>query len=323
MADPAPKDAVQNAQPHLRHLQKAMQAVIKGKPAVIDHVLTCLLAGGHVLIEDLPGVGKTTLAYALARSVDCAFSRIQFTSDLLPSDVTGVSIYDESSQSFSFKPGPIFANIVLADEINRATPKTQSALLEVMDRAHVTVDGLSHPVGSPFMVFATQNPIDDEGTFPLPESQLDRFLMRLHMGYPSFEYEMQILRAAHHTYDDIAVETALPRDELRGLQALCQRIYVEDTVLDYILRLVAATRTNPDFRAGISVRGSLALRQAAQARALLNGRAFVIPQDVAELVPAVFVHRLILARPEPDSLSERRGVATRLETLLGSVPPPS
>src|SRR5471032_266608 len=196
---------VNEAKQGLDRLRESMRQSIKGKDDIIDQVLVCLVAGGHLLIEDLPGVGKTTLAYSLARSMDCAFSRIQFTSDLLPSDVTGVAIYDETVKEFVFKKGPVFANVVLADEINRATPKTQSALLEVMDRGKVTVDGEAHAVGIPFMVVATQNPVDYEGTFPLPQSQMDRFLMRLQMGYPQPGDELEILRAPRLGYDAIAL----------------------------------------------------------------------------------------------------------------------
>jgi MoxR-like ATPase len=306
----------------LDRLRTNMRLTIRGKDDVIDQVLVCLVAGGHLLIEDLPGVGKTTLAYSLARSMDCVFSRIQFTSDLLPGDVTGVAIYDETVKEFVFKKGPVFANVVLADEINRATPKTQSALLEVMDRARVTVDGEAHAVGSPFMVFATQNPVDYEGTFPLPESQMDRFLMRLRMGYPEPNDEREILRHARGGYDAIALNPVVTRREILALQALAQQVFVEDSVLDFILRIVAATRTEAEFRTGVSVRGGVALRTAAQARALLQQRDFVLPEDVAELVGAVFTHRLALARQTSDALEERRTVTAALKRIVGSIPTP-
>src|SRR5437764_5077843 len=215
----------------LERLRVNMRVTIKGKDDLIEQVLTCLVAGGHLLIEDLPGVGKTTLAYSLARSMDCAFSRIQFTSDLLPSDVTGVAIYDETTKEFVFKRGPVFASVVLADEINRATPKTQSALLEVMDRARVTIDGEPHAVGAPFMVFATQNPVDYEGTFPLPESQMDRFLMRLQMGYPQLADELDILRTHRGGYDAIALNPVVTRGDVLKLQSLVHQVFVEDSVL--------------------------------------------------------------------------------------------
>jgi MoxR-like ATPase len=306
----------------LDRVRANMRRTIKGKDDVIDQVLTCLVAGGHALVEDMPGVGKTTLAYALARSMDSAFSRIQFTSDLLPTDVTGVAIYDETVREFVFKKGPVFANIVLADEINRATPKTQSALLEVMDRAKVTVDGAPHAVGAPFMVFATQNPVDYEGTFPLPESQMDRFLMRLHMGYPQSADELDILRTARTAYDAIELNPVVTREDVLRLQTLATQVFVEDSVLEFLLKIVAATRTEAEFKAGISVRGGLALKRAAQARALLRGRDFVMPDDVTELVAPVFAHRLALVRPGSDSLEERRMVTGVLKRTLATLPPP-
>jgi MoxR-like ATPase len=322
MSDFVPAGKISEAKQVLDRIRANMRVTIKGKDDIIDQVLVCLVAGGHILIEDLPGVGKTTLAYSLARSVDCAFSRIQFTSDLLPSDVTGVAIYDETVKEFVFKKGPVFANVVLADEINRATPKTQSALLEVMDRARVTIDGEPHAVGSPFMVFATQNPVDYEGTFPLPESQMDRFLMRLRMGYPEAADELEILRTARGGYDAIALNPVATRSEILGLQSMAHQIFVEESVLDYVLRIVAATRTEAEFRAGVSVRGGVALRSAAQARALVRGRDFVLPEDVAELVGSIFAHRLALARQTSDALEERRAVTAALKRIVGSIPSP-
>jgi MoxR-like ATPase len=322
MSDFVQSSQLVDAKQALDRLRTNMRVSIRGKDDVIDQVLVCLVSGGHLLIEDLPGVGKTTLAYSLARSMDCVFSRIQFTSDLLPSDVTGVAIYDETVKEFVFKKGPVFANVVLADEINRATPKTQSALLEVMDRARVTVDGEAHPVGSPFMVFATQNPVDYEGTFPLPESQMDRFLMRLRMGYPEASDEREILRTARGGYDAIALNPVVTRIDILGLQALAQQVFVEDTVLDFILRIVSATRTEAEFRTGVSVRGGVALRTAAQARALVHNRDFVLPEDVTELVAPVFTHRLALARQTSDALEERRAVTAILKRIVASVPVP-
>jgi MoxR-like ATPase len=307
----------------LERLRANMRGSIRGKDEVIEQVVICLVAGGHLLIEDLPGVGKTTLAYSLARSMDCAFSRIQFTSDLLPSDVTGVAIYDETVKEFVFKKGPVFANVVLADEINRATPKTQSALLEVMDRARVTIDGEAHAVGAPFMVFATQNPVDYEGTFPLPESQMDRFLMRLRMGYPEAADELEILRTAHTAYDAITLNPVITRRDVLGLQALARQVFVEESVLDFILRIVAATRTESEFRSGVSVRGGLALRGAAQARALLRRRDFVMPEDVVEMVAPVLGHRLAVARQTSDALEERRAVEAVLKRILAAIPAPA
>jgi MoxR-like ATPase len=306
----------------LERLHASICKTIKGKAEVVEQVLVGLAAGGHLLIEDLPGLGKTTLAYALARSMDCSFSRIQFTSDLLPSDVTGVSIYDERLREFVFKKGPVFANIVLADEINRATPKTQSALLEVMDRARVTIDGEAHSAGSPFMVLATQNPVDYEGTFPLPESQMDRFLLRLHIGYPGNKDEMEILRSSFLGYDSILLDPVATRGEVIQMQSLVPQIYIEESVLDYILKVVSATRAEATFKAGVSVRGALSLKLAAQARALLKGRDFVMPEDVLVEAPSVLVHRLALARSAGDALEERRQVAADLRRIMASIPSP-
>ena len=314
---------ITEAKQALERLRANMRLTIRGKDDVVEQVLVCLVAGGKLLIEDLPGVGKTTLAYSLARSMDCAFSRIQFTSDLLPSDVTGVAIYDETVKEFIFKKGPVFANIVLADEINRATPKTQSALLEVMDRARVTVDGEAHAVGAPFMVFATQNPVDYEGTFPLPESQMDRFLMRLPMGYPQAPDELEILRTHRGGYDAIALNPVLTRGDVLKLQTLAHQVFIEDSVLEYVLKIVAATRTESEFRAGVSVRGGLALRTAAQARALVFGRDFLLPDDVTELVVPILAHRLGLARQTSDALEERRAVGAALRRIVASIPAPA
>ncbi len=313
---------VTEARRMLERLKAGMRQAVKGKDDVIERVLICFAAGGHLLIEDLPGLGKTTLAYSLARSMDCSFSRLQFTSDLLPSDVTGVAIYDEHVREFVFKPGPIFANIVLADEINRATPKTQSALLEVMDRAKVTVDGEAHAVGAPFMVLATQNPVDYEGTFPLPESQMDRFLMRIRMGYPETADELEILRAPQMTYDSIQLNPVVTRGDVVNLQQLCTQVFVEESVLDFLLKIIAATRTEAEFKAGASVRGSLALKRAAQARALLNGRDFVMPEDVLDLVLPTLGHRLALVRPTSDALEERNAVAAALRRIVNVIPVP-
>ncbi len=314
---------ITEAKQALERLRSNMRVTIKGKDDVVEQVLVCLVAGGHLLIEDLPGVGKTTLAYSLARSMDCAFSRIQFTSDLLPSDVTGVGIYDETVKEFIFKKGPVFANVVLADEINRATPKTQSALLEVMDRARVTVDGEAHAVGSPFMVFATQNPVDYEGTFPLPESQMDRFLMRLQMGYPQAVDELEILRTQRGGYDAIALNPVVTRGDVLKLQMCAHQVFIEDSVLEFVLKIVTATRTEAEFRAGVSVRGGLALRTAAQARALVFGRDFLLPEDVTELVVPIFAHRLGLARQTSDTLEERRAVGAALRRIVASIPAPA
>lgn len=322
MSDFVAGSAITDAKAAINKLRVNMRRTIKGKDDVIERTIVCLLARGHLLIEDLPGVGKTTLAYSLARSLDTTFSRVQFTSDLLPSDVTGVAIYDENTKEFIFKKGPVFASIVLADEINRATPKTQSALLEVMDRAKVTIDGESHTVDQPFMVFATQNPVDYEGTFPLPESQMDRFLMRIQMGYPKSADEMEILRAQTTNYDDIALDPALTRTEVAQLQQIASQVFVEESVLGYILQIVAATRIESEFKAGISVRGGLALKHASQAMALVRGRDFVIPDDVTDLALPTLGHRLSLVRPTSDALEERRAIGAVLKRIIEALPEP-
>lgn len=306
----------------LIRIRNNMRLSILGKDQILDQVLIGLAAGGHVLIEDLPGLGKTTLAYALARSVDCAFSRIQFTSDLLPSDVIGVSIYDERQKEFFFRKGPVFANVVLADEINRATPKTQSALLEVMDRGRVSVDTETHSVGTPFMVFATQNPVDYEGAFPLPESQMDRFLLRLHMGYPAEKDELAILRGSRVAYDSIPVNPVATRTEVLEVQAQVPLVFTEESVLEYLLHIVSATRTESEFRAGASVRAGLSLKAAAQARALLHGRDFVLPEDISSMVAPVLAHRISLLRPAGGAFEERSAIEAVLERLVQVIPIP-
>src|SRR5690625_400170 len=313
---------VEDAQEILQKLKSNIGLILKGKDDIIDEVIICLISGGHVLIEDLPGVGKTTLAYCLAKSIDCSFSRIQFTSDLLPADVTGVSIYDESLNEFVFRRGPVFANIVLADEINRTTPKTQSSLLEVMDRGKVSADGGTYSVGEPFMVFATQNPVDDEGTFPLPESQMGRFLMRLQMGYPSYDNEIEILRNSNLHYDDLELDAVVGREEINQIQELVKGIYLEETVLGFILDIVTATRQETRFKAGASTRGALSLRLAAQGTALLNGRDYVLPSDVERVLELVLVHRLTLRRPMADPLEERKLVRELLQEIVSRVPAP-
>jgi MoxR-like ATPase len=304
-------------------LRKNIERTIRGKTEAVDQVITCLLAGGHILIEDLPGLGKTTLAYCLARSIDCSFSRIQFTSDMLPSDIIGVSIYDEREREFTFKRGPIFANIVLADEINRTTPKTQSSLLEVMGRAKISVDGQTYTLPPPFMVIATQNPVDFEGTFPLPDSQMDRFLMRIEMGYPDFENELNILKEGHLHYDNLDAAPVVSKQEIVELQGFVRDVYIEDTVYEYIVKIVTATRQEPEFRSGVSPRGTLSLKAAAQARALAQGRSFVLPEDVIDLILPVFGHRLVLRKPMSDPLEERRSVEGLLQKIVEAIPEPS
>ena len=303
----------------VERLRNNIEQTIRGKSEAVDRVIICLMAGGHILIEDLPGLGKTTLAYSLARSIDCSFSRIQFTSDMLPSDIIGVSIYDEREREFTFQRGPIFANVVLADEINRTTPKTQSSLLEVMGRGKLSVDGQTYTVPPPFMVIATQNPVDYEGTFPLPESQMDRFLMRMEMGYPDFKYELEILQNGRLHYDHIEADPVLSRSEVVELQAFVREVFVEDTVADYMVQLAHATRAAPEFRSGVSPRGTLALKIASQARALACGRSFVLPEDVQEMLTPVFAHRLALCQQMSDPIEERRSVEGLLTRLREEV----
>jgi len=317
------RDAALGVREQMLQLRANVAKGLRGKDRVVEQVIVCLIGGGHVLLEDLPGVGKTTLAYCLARSIDCSFSRIQFTSDLLPGDVIGVSVFNEKSRDFEFRKGPIFSSIVLADEINRTTPKTQSSLLEVMDRAKVTVDGQAYGIDSPFMVVATQNPIDFEGTFPLPESQMDRFMMRLTMGYPDEDSEMEILREHTGNYDQIELEPVISAAALQEAQSMVEKVYVEESLLRYLLRLVHATRTESAFRAGLSTRGLLSLRRAVQARALIQGRDFVLPDDVFQTALPVMTHRLSLRRSVGDSLEERNQIAKVLRDLIESLPAPA
>ncbi len=316
------RERVAVAREKMDALAANIASVIRGKDQVIEQVLVCVAAGGHILVEDRPGVGKTTLAYCLARSVDARFSRLQFTSDLLPSDVLGVSVFDEKLREFVFRAGPIFANIVLADEINRTTPKTQSSLLEVMDRSRVSIDGETHDVGRPFLVFATQNPVDFEGTFPLPESQMDRFLMRLSMGYPGYDAEMEILSDGSPGYDDLQIDPVLSTGDLLAIQHLATCVYLEESIRHYLLRIVQATRTAAGFRTGVSTRGLLAMKRAAQARALCQGRDFVIPEDIFATALPVLVHRLLPRQPVADPIEERKTVQAVLRSIIEEIPAP-
>jgi MoxR-like ATPase len=276
-------------------LLRNVQQVIVGKDQEIRLTLLALLCEGHLLIEDVPGVGKTMLARAIARSVGCSFRRIQFTPDMLPSDVTGVSIFNQKTMEFEFRPGPIMAQIVLTDEINRATPKTQSALLEAMEERQVTVDGVTYPMARPFMVLATQNPIEYEGTFPLPEAQVDRFLMRIHLGYPGKSQEIDMIsrHTDHHPIQDLDQVVAL--EELVEAQKALRQVYVDDLVKAYIVDLVTTTRDHPDVYLGASPRGSLALFMASRALAALEGKDFVVPDHVKALAESTLAHRLIIS----------------------------
>ncbi len=277
----------------------AMSDIILGKETVLRQALTCLLARGHLLIEDLPGVGKTTLAHVLARTLGLRFQRIQFTSDMLPADILGVSVYDQERAAFRFHPGPIFSQLVLADEVNRATPKAQSALLEAMEEFQVTTEGETHPLPQPFFVIATQNPVHQIGTFPLPESQLDRFLMRLHMGYPDRVAERALLLGQERRSLLQALEPVLDPETLLRIQAEVPRLHVSEALVDYLQALLAYSREAPLFRNGLSPRAGLALLRCAQAWALLEGRDHVLPEDVQAVLPAVAGHRLQPAADHP------------------------
>ncbi len=296
-----------------------VERVIVGKSDVIDLLLVALLCEGHVLIEDVPGIGKTMLAKSMARTLDCTFRRLQFTPDLLPSDVTGVSFFNQRTQEFEFRPGPIFSQVVLADEINRATPRTQSALLECMEERQVTVEGETRPLPRPFVVLATQNPIELEGTFPLPEAQLDRFLLRVSVGYPSESDERDIVRRFRAANPLDELPAVVESNELAAMQRLAREVHVAEAVEDYIVRLVRASRVHASIELGASPRGTLALYRSAQAFAAVHGRAYVLPDDVKRLAPAVLTHRLITT-----AQSRLRGRAAHevLGDVLASVPAP-
>lgn len=278
----------------LVRLQENIERVIKGKSDIIRNAIICMLARGHLLLEDVPGVGKTTLAHCLARSLNLSFNRIQFTSDMLPSDILGVTVYDSSRHEFEFKPGPLFANVVVADEINRTTPKTQSALLEAMNSAQISIDKTTHDLPQPFIVLATQNPIEFHGTFPLPKSQMDRFMMRLHIGYPAMEDELRILRDQKTDQGAESLEPVVSIEEITQWQSEIENVKIEESLLVYLARIVQATRQSPHIALGISIRGALALRRAAQARAWMAGREYCVPDDVKELIVPVLAHRILV-----------------------------
>ncbi|MBH0189401.1 MAG: MoxR family ATPase [Nitrospira sp.] len=353
-----------NSTQTIRSIQDNISRVIKGKPLVIEMTVVALLARGHLLLEDVPGVGKTTLAHSLARSLDCSFKRIQFTSDLLPSDIVGVSIFNRQKQGFEFMPGPIFANIVLADEINRTTPKTQSSLLEAMSEAQISVDNQTYPLSQPFMVIATQNPSeyhgtfplpesqldrflmrlrigypspDEEqpfmviatqnpseyhGTFPLPESQLDRFLMRLRIGYPSLEEERKVLDRASSLHPAEDLEPVVTAQDVLDLQAQVDKVFVEESLTEYLLSIVQATRQSELLSLGVSTRGALALSRTAKALALVRGRSYCLPDDIKELAPTVLSHRIMVARSQGIRQRSFEQAERIIQDLVESIPVP-
>jgi MoxR-like ATPase len=311
-----PAEAIQSL---TSRLLANVEQVIVGKRDAIEQVIIALLCEGHILIEDVPGVGKTMLARAVSASLGATFRRLQFTPDLLPNDVVGVSVFNQRTSDFEFRPGPIFTNLLLADEINRATPRTQSALLEAMGERQVTVDGLVHVLPRPFLVLATQNPIEYEGTFPLPEAQLDRFLLRLRIGYPALADERQVLRNLQHEHPIGAVKPVLPAEEVVAAARQVTDIHLDDSVVDYLLAIVQATRAHRDIALGASPRGSLGLFRTAQARAAIHGRDYVLPDDVKALAPAVLAHRMIV---RPESALRGRTADQIIAAILEAVDPP-
>jgi MoxR-like ATPase len=297
----------------------SVERVIMGKHREVQRVFIALLCRGHVLLEDVPGVGKTVLAKAMARSLGCSFSRVQCTPDILPSDITGVSIFNQKTQEFEFRPGPVFAQIVLADEVNRATPKTQSALLEAMEERQVTVDGTTHPLPAPFLVLATQNPIEYEGTFPLPEAQLDRFLIRLRLGYPDAASELAVMDAQRKVHPLETIERVVTVEEFVAAQGAVQDVYVDALIKQYIVDIVTATRHHPDIYLGASPRGSLALYRTSQAHAALAGRDYVVPDDVKAMVTDALGHRVIVS---PSARIRNVDGETLVRDIVGQLPVP-
>jgi MoxR-like ATPase len=312
-------EQMEKAQKVAQSIIANVEKVIVGKKNVLELAVIALLAKGHLLIEDAPGVGKTMLARSLAKSLDCTFKRIQFTPDMLPGDITGVSIFNQKTGDFEFRPGPVMAQIVLADEINRATPKVQSALLECMDERQITVDGVTNKMSSPFHVLATQNPIEYEGTFPLPETQLDRFILRVSLGYPSSEDEVKIIENQQYDHPIEQLKPVADSADLEQLQDAVKQVYVDDLIKKYIVALVVSTRNHPAIYLGASPRGSLALFRTAQARALLQGRDYVLPDDIKLMVEPVLAHRLIIRLT--DASLDKSG-RTIINELTETIPVP-
>ena len=310
--------AIESLTERMQTVAEEVDSIIIGKGEVVRFVLAALLARGHVLIEDVPGVGKTTLAKAIAKVVGCSFSRIQFTPDLLPSDVTGTSIFNQKTSEFEFHAGPIFANIVLADEINRATPKAQSALIECMEELQITYDGVTHPMPKPFLVIATQNNIEHGSTYPLPEAQLDRFLVRISIGYPNKQDEVSVLDAQQHEHPLVKIKTIMRTDELAALQEDINSVHLDDSLKEYIVDIVTATRNRPEVVIGASPRGSLALMRVSRALAAVSGRDYVLPDDIKSAAVPVLTHRLVLSRSAWQSEAAQHVV----RDILAAIPVP-
>lgn len=306
----------------LRQLEESIESVIRGKREVVRLALMTLLAGGHLLIEDVPGVGKTTLAQAMAKSFDCSFQRIQFTSDLLPSDIVGLNVFNQQNNQFEFRQGPIFANVILADEINRTTPKTQSCLLEAMSEGRVTVENRTFHLPQPFIVLATQNPVEHHGTYPLPESQLDRFLVRLRIGYPDAKEEKQILLSQMQIHPIETLTSVMHSDQVAHFQEITRNVQVDDALVDYLLRIINATRESELLELGVSPRGSLALFRAAQAMAVLDGRDFCLPDDIKQIAIPVLSHRVMINPHYSSGRRQTDEAESALEEILKGVSVP-